>query len=94
MGASARVSPVDKSNEIVVTVCDRGYGIPPEELERVFDRFDRVDPSRVRSTGGSGLGLTIARSIIAAHGGDIRAENRDGGGTCLVFTLPCPDGDR
>jgi signal transduction histidine kinase len=90
VGAAKRYSLATNTPEVVVTVSDRGCGIPAEELEHIFDRFDRVDPSRMRATGGSGLGLTIGRSIIAAHGGEIHAENRDGGGSRLVFTLPCP----
>ncbi|TVQ35099.1 MAG: HAMP domain-containing protein [Spirochaetaceae bacterium] len=73
---------------IELSLCDTGSGIPSEELERVFDRFYRMDKSRSRATGGSGLGLTICRYLIEAHGGTIRAANRKTGGTCFFITLP------
>jgi signal transduction histidine kinase len=73
---------------VSVGVCDTGSGIPEDELARVFARFRRVDPSRSRATGGSGLGLTIARLLVELHGGEIHARNRPGGGSCFTFTLP------
>jgi signal transduction histidine kinase len=73
---------------VVVTVADSGEGIVPEELDRVFDRFYRADPSRTRATGGGGLGLTIARKIVEAHGGEIRAESVEGQGSRFIFELP------
>ncbi|MFO8043066.1 MAG: ATP-binding protein [Alkalispirochaeta sp.] len=75
-------------SELVVAIEDRGPGIPEELLETVFRRFYRVDPSRSRATGGSGVGLPIARHIITAHGGRLWLENRPGGGCRAVFTLP------
>ena len=72
----------------MVTVADRGPGIPEAELERMFEPFERRDRSRSRSTGGLGLGLAIARSIAVAHGGSIRAENRTGGGLIVTVDLP------
>lgn len=71
-----------------VVVEDTGPGIPPEHLPHLFERFYRVDPSRSRETGGAGLGLAIARSLVNAHGGSIWAENRPEGGARFVFTLP------
>ena len=62
--------------------------MPEEELTQVFDRFYRVDPSRSRATGGTGLGLTIARQLVEAHGGTIRAERRPEGGSRFVFEIP------
>ncbi len=80
----------ERSNDggVRVTVADDGPGIPPEEAEAVFERFYRVDPSRSRATGGAGLGLTIARQMIEAHGGRIRLEPSEGGGSRFVFELP------
>ncbi len=69
-------------------VADRGPGIPDDELDRMFEPFERHEPSRSRSTGGLGLGLAIARSIAQAHGGSIRAENRAGGGLAVTVDLP------
>ncbi len=76
------------AGEAVVTVADQGSGIPPKDLPLVFERFYRVDPSRARSTGGTGLGLTIARQLVEAHGGSISAESTLGQGSRFVFRLP------
>ena len=69
-------------------MADTGEGIPPEDLPRVFERFYRVDPSRARTTGGTGLGLTIARQLVEAHRGTIRAESTPGQGSRFIFELP------
>jgi signal transduction histidine kinase len=74
--------------EVVVNVKDRGQGIPPDQLNRVFAPFYRLEPSRNRSTGGYGLGLSAARTIIHAHGGELELRNRDGGGLAAISTLP------
>jgi two-component system sensor histidine kinase BaeS len=71
-----------------VTVADTGEGIPPEVLPQVFERFYRADPSRARATGGAGLGLTIARQLLEAQGGTIRAESTPGEGSRFIFELP------
>jgi signal transduction histidine kinase len=72
----------------VVAVDDDGPGIPREERERVFDRFHRSEPARDRGSGGSGLGLGISRSIVAAHGGRIWVEGSPLGGARVAFALP------
>jgi signal transduction histidine kinase len=72
----------------VVEIEDEGPGIPPTEIERVFEPFRRGEPSRNRETGGTGLGLPIARNIVRAHGGDVTLGNRAGGGARAVVTLP------
>lgn len=72
-----------------VRVQDTGIGIPPEALPYIFERFYRVDPSRARSSGGSGIGLTIARHLAWAMGGDLRAES-PGRGRGSTFTLRLP----
>jgi signal transduction histidine kinase len=77
----------------LLQVDDSGEGIPPEHLARVFDRFHRVDRSRARSTGGAGLGLAIAHSLVAAHGGRIAVANRPGGGTRVSILLPLAEPD-
>ncbi len=87
-GGTVTVSIQSVDESVTVSVCDTGSGIPPQELERIFERFRRLDPARSRSTGGSGLGLTIARLLVELHGGKIVAENRQGGGSCFSFTIP------
>ena len=79
---SAQASP----EAVTVAVADRGPGFPPGLEERLFDKFFRGSPERAQS--GVGLGLTICRAIVEAHGGRIRAENRAGGGARFRFTLP------
>lgn len=74
--------------EAVVKVSDQGLGIPPEEVERVFHRFYRVDKSRSQNVPGVGLGLAIAKHLAALHGGSIRAYNRSGGGATFEVRLP------
>jgi signal transduction histidine kinase len=81
-----RVEPMREGAEIRVT--DTGIGIDPKDLPRIFERFYRADSSRSRATGGSGIGLSIARAIIEAHGGSIRAASAPGKGSELVITLP------
>jgi signal transduction histidine kinase len=73
---------------IALSVRDSGPGLPPADLERIFDRFYRADESRARHEGGSGLGLAIAKSIALAHGGQIRAESEQGKGLTVIITLP------
>lgn len=76
------------SDGVVVRVNDEGRGIPVDQLVRVFAPFYRLEPSRNRSTGGYGLGLSAARTIIRSHGGDIELSNRETGGLTAVSTLP------
>jgi two-component system, OmpR family, sensor histidine kinase BaeS len=71
-----------------IRILDTGSGIPPESLNRIFERLYRADPSRNRSTGGSGLGLTIVKTIIELHGGTVQAANRPEGGAVFSLTLP------
>jgi signal transduction histidine kinase len=78
-------------SDLEFRVQDSGAGIAEDELERVFDRFYRSDPSRQRNEGGSGLGLAIAKSIVEKHGGRIWAESKPGEGTTIVVHLPIPE---
>jgi signal transduction histidine kinase len=71
-----------RGEHIAVAVADTGSGIPPEQVPRIFDRFYKGPEST-----GTGLGLTIARNLVAAHGGDIRAESTPGSGTVVTFTV-------
>jgi signal transduction histidine kinase len=82
-GGSIQVTLTAGADGYLLEVTDSGPGIPEEALDRVFDRFYRVDPSRDRQTGGHGLGLAIARQIAAAHSGGIDASRAANGGTCL-----------
>jgi len=77
-----------KDSWVETHLADTGPGIPPESLPRVFERFYRADKSRSREEGGTGLGLAIARQLAVAHGGDIRAANRPGGGAEFTVRLP------
>jgi signal transduction histidine kinase len=73
---------------VTVRVRDAGPGIPPEELEKVFEPFYRLEGSRSRDTGGTGLGLTIARNIAEQHGGTLRLHNLEAGGLEAALILP------
>ncbi|MGN1386724.1 MAG: cell wall metabolism sensor histidine kinase WalK [Bacillus sp. (in: firmicutes)] len=73
---------------IEVSIQDQGMGIPKDKLEKIFDRFYRVDKARARNLGGTGLGLAIAKEMVEAHEGKIWATSRDGKGTTIFFTLP------
>ena len=76
---------------IEVSVADTGSGIPPEDLSRIFERFYQVDKSRRRKGKGAGLGLAIAKEIVQAHGGQIKAESVMGVGTKFTVTLLASD---
>jgi two-component system OmpR family sensor kinase len=87
-GGAVAVTTAVEGAAAVVRVCDQGPGIPSELADRVFDRFFRVDPSRARATGGSGIGLAIVREIADAHGGRAWVEARDGGGSVFAVAVP------
>jgi two-component system, OmpR family, sensor kinase len=87
-GDRITVSAGARNGRIEFCVADTGPGIPPEQLQRIFDRFYRTDEGRDRDSGGSGLGLPIARAIVEAHGGRIWAESPVGGGARIRFELP------
>lgn len=87
-GHRARVALQDSPDEFRILIDDDGPGIPEADRERVFGPFVRLEESRSRETGGIGIGMAIARSILRAHGGDITLANRDGGGLRAVLRLP------
>ncbi|MCZ4288460.1 ATP-binding protein [Hoeflea alexandrii] len=87
-GGNARVAYWARDDHLMITVEDDGPGIPETDLERVFDPFFRLEESRSLETGGHGLGLSIARTIITAHGGDIWLVNREEGGLCASILIP------
>jgi len=84
---------VNEEGESVGPVCliaikDQGVGIPSKDLERIFERFYRVDPGRARETGGTGLGLSIVRHVAQNHGGNVLVESREGEGSTFTLELP------
>lgn len=87
-GGSARVTASSDDAHIRISIEDEGVGIPDDKLEMVFDPFYRIEPSRGRGTGGHGLGLTIARSVMRAHGGDVKLENIEPRGLRALVELP------
>lgn len=87
-GDTACVSYAVRQSDLLIFVDDNGPGIPAAELERVFDPFYRLEESRSLDTGGHGLGLSIARTIIRAHGGDISLANLDEGGVRATIVIP------
>lgn len=89
-GGKVTVAARRAGEQVEILVQDTGIGIPPEHLAHIFDRFYRVDKSRSRRAGGgSGIGLTIAKAIVEAHGGEIKAESAgEGRGSTFTFTLP------
>ena len=87
-GDRAVVTAEVDDDSLAIKVLDEGPGIPTEDLERVFEPFFRLEKSRSRNTGGSGLGLSIARTIARAHGGDVILKNRAEGGLSASLVLP------
>jgi signal transduction histidine kinase len=83
-------NPVSE-NAIVITVRDYGHGIAPEHLDRLFERFYRVDKGRSRDTGGTGLGLSIVKHIAIIHGGSVAVESEPGKGSTFMLTLPAAE---
>ena len=89
-GGTITISAQVVGKNLEMKVQDSGPGIAENELERIFDRFYRSDPSRQRNESGSGLGLAIAKSIVEKHNGRIWAESKVGDGTTIVIQLPIP----
>jgi two-component system phosphate regulon sensor histidine kinase PhoR len=79
---------ITDGEQVEVFVRDDGPGIPPEALDRVFERFYRVDKARSREQGGTGLGLSIVKHIVQSHGGRVWVESSLGNGATFFFTLP------
>jgi signal transduction histidine kinase len=79
---------LDKSHHAIIKVTDTGVGIPEDKVDKIFERFYRVDKSRTRREGGFGLGLSIARWIVQIHNGSIQATSKVGQGTVFSVSLP------
>jgi signal transduction histidine kinase len=87
-GGSITVIAQQKDKWVEISVTDNGEGIPAKDLPNIFERLYRVDKSRTRATGGSGLGLTIAKRLVEAHGGSISAQSKPRKGSRFSFTIP------
>ena len=87
-GGSVNVTITDGADAAQLTVKDTGIGIPPEQQERIFERFYRVDKSHSKEVGGTGLGLSIAREIVERHHGTLRLVPRESRGTTIRLVLP------
>ncbi|NBR63977.1 MAG: two-component sensor histidine kinase, partial [Verrucomicrobia bacterium] len=85
-GSRVRLGARRREGLVEFFVADEGEGIPPEKLERIFERFFRVDEGRTRDRGGTGLGLSIVKHLVQLHGGEVRAESVPGSGTTICFT--------
>jgi signal transduction histidine kinase len=87
-GGQITTSITSNAEAVKFSVSDTGPGIPPDDLERIFERFYRRDPSRSRDTGGSGLGLSIVKSLVERQGGQIEVESKVGKGSCFTIIFP------
>jgi two-component system sensor histidine kinase SenX3 len=87
-GSAVDVTAAAEAENVIVTVKDVGIGIPSRDLQRIFERFYRVDQARSRATGGTGLGLAIVRHVAQAHGGEVMVESVEGEGSTFRFVLP------
>ena len=77
-----------KDNKVIISIEDQGIGISEDDLKYVFERFYRADKSRTRATGGTGIGLTIVKSIVSSHGGEVKLESKLGEGSKFTIILP------
>lgn len=93
-GAEVRVSATRADGAVELVVSDEGIGIPRRDLDRVFERFYRVDRARSRGTGGTGLGLAIVRHVASNHGGDVSVVSTEGVGSSFTLSLPARLRDR
>jgi len=87
-GMRARVSLAEEQGSIVIRIDDDGPGVPEAEMARVFEPFYRLERSRSRETGGTGIGLCIVQTVAQAHGGEVRLVNRPEGGLRAELVLP------
>jgi len=87
-GGRVHLRVADEGQRLAFRVEDSGSGIPPDELPRIFDRFYRADPARANANGSTGLGLSIAKKLVEAHGGEITVESVVGAGSTFTVRLP------
>ncbi len=87
-GGTIEINEIAYENRVLISVEDKGIGISEEDLKYVFERFYRADKSRTRATGGTGIGLTIVKSIVSAHGGEIYVKSKLGEGSKFTIILP------
>jgi len=87
-GGTIRLAAAAAGDSLRIDVADSGKGIPPDEMDHIFDRLYRVDDARTRMEGGSGLGLAIAKSLVENHGGSIHVESAPGDGATFIVLLP------
>ena len=92
-GDTVTVRLFREPGRIIITVDDEGIGIPQADIDRIFERFYRVDKARGRGTGGTGLGLSIVRHIMANHGGEVNVTSQEGEGSSFRLVLPVQIGD-
>jgi two-component system sensor histidine kinase SenX3 len=90
--ASVEVGASVVDDRVAIIVRDHGIGIPTRDLERIFERFYRVDRARSRETGGNGLGLAIVRHVAQAHGGEVAVQSREGEGSTFTLYVPLSEG--
>lgn len=88
-GGTVKVELMRDLGNIMIRISDTGIGIPKEEIQKIFDRFYRVDKARARDTGGTGLGLSIAMDVVKLHGGYIEVSSEEEKGSTFTIILPC-----
>ena len=93
-GKSVQLSASEQGGQVLIAVEDQGFGIEKEHLDRLFERFYRVDTARSRKLGGTGLGLSIVKHIVQVHGGTVSVESHPGTGSTFIITLPLGPSDR
>ncbi|MFS0673763.1 cell wall metabolism sensor histidine kinase WalK [Ornithinibacillus sp. 179-J 7C1 HS] len=87
-GGTVTCRVIKQRHQIMVSITDEGMGIAYDKLEKIFERFYRIDKARTRKLGGTGLGLAISKELVEAHHGKIWAKSKEGKGTTVIFTLP------